>query len=148
MRAAINTPTRSQDIATVSSIPLTRIPRQSATAFGSFGQGRAIPAAAEGLDEGHCAHHAAAENIHRSDFVGESRTLSGCHLQVAGDTALVTRDGEFKIFLSGRDGFVLNLSFMLENPQCSYVVLYLLKAGQHGLAIIGDSLIVSSGGLV
>jgi len=30
-------------------------------------------------------YHAAAENIHRSDFVGESGTLSGCYFEVAGD---------------------------------------------------------------
>jgi hypothetical protein len=78
---------------------------------------------------GRASLHAAAENINRSDFVGESRALSGGHFEVAGDAALVTRDGEFQILLSCRDGFVLNLSFVLEDPQCRYVVLNLLKAG-------------------
>src|SRR6266852_1932483 len=62
--------------------------------------------------------------------------------------ALVARDGEFQIFLSCRDGFILNLSFVFEDPQCSYVVLDLLEARKHGLAIVSDGLIVRGDGLV
>ena len=74
--------------------------------------------------------------------------MGGCHFEVTRDAAPVTRDGEFQIFPSCDDGFVLNLSFVLENPQCRNVVLNLLKPGQYGLAIIGDCLIVSGDGLV
>src|SRR5882672_5633976 len=125
-----------------------RIAGQFAAAFRAFGQDGAIPPAAESLNQRHCVHHSAAENIYRSDFGRERRTLSGGHLEVAGDAALVTRDSELQVFLGCSDGSFLRLSFVLEDPQCRYVVLNLLKTRQHGLAIIGDSLIVSSDGLV
>jgi len=128
--------------------PLSRSARQLAATFGTLGQGGAIPSTTQGLDKLHSVHHAAAKNIYRSDFVGESCTLSGCYFEVAGDAALVARDGEFQIFLSCDDGSVLNLSFVLEDPQCGYVVLDLLEARQHSLAIIGDGLIVRGDGLV
>jgi len=89
-----------------------------------------------------------AENIHRGDFVRECRALSGGHFQITGDAALVACDGEFQVFLGRDDGFVLNLSLVLENPHCRYVVFDLLEAGQDGLAIDGDALIVESDGLV
>jgi hypothetical protein len=37
---------------------------------------------------------------------------------------------------------------VLKDTQCRFVVFDLLKTDQHGLAIIGDRLIVSGGGLV
>src|SRR5207244_8388066 len=89
----------------------------------------AIPAPAESLDEAHGAHHAAAKNIHCRYFVGKSGALSGRHFEIASDAASVARDGEFQVFLGGIDSFLLNLSFVLEDPQCRYVVLNLLKTG-------------------
>ena len=112
------------------------------------GKRGAIPPATKGLDERDGIHHAAAENIYGGDFVGQRGALSGRHFKIAGDTAFVTRDGEFQIFLSCLHGVVLNLSFLLEDPQCCHVVLDLLEAGQHGLPIVGDRLIVSSDRLV
>ena len=53
-----------------------------------------------------------------------------------------------KYFWSRRDGFVLDLSFVLEDAQGRYVVFDLLKTRQHSLAIVGDGLIVRSDGLV
>jgi hypothetical protein len=103
---------------------------QLAAAFGSVWQGGSVPPATKGLDEGDGIYHAAAENIDRSDFVGESGALSSSHFQVAGDAALVTGDGEVQILLSRCDGFVLNLSFVLEDAQCRYIVFDLLEAGQ------------------
>src|SRR6267154_6013262 len=128
--------------------PLPGSANQLAATFGTLGQVGAIPVTTKSLNERDGVYHAAAENIYRSEFVGESRTLSGCYLEVAGDAALVAHDGEFQIFLSCRDGFVLNLSFVFEDPQCSHVVLDLLEARKHGLAIVSDGLIVRSDGLV
>src|SRR5882724_7367748 len=96
---------------------LPRIARQFAAAFRARRQGGAIPAAAESLNQRHCVYHAAAENIYRSDFGRERRTLSGCHLEVAGDAALVTRDGKLQVFLGCTDGSFLRLSLVLEDPQ-------------------------------
>src|SRR6266436_2699253 len=105
-------------------------------------------AAAERLYQRHCVHHAAAENIYRSNFGSESRTLSSCHLKVAGDATRITSVGECEVFFGCVDGRVLYLSFVLQNPKRRDVVLHLLKTGQHSLAIISDGLIVRSDGLV
>jgi len=40
-----------------------------AAAFGALGQFGVVPAATEGLDQADCVDQAAAENIHRGDFV-------------------------------------------------------------------------------
>src|ERR1700682_754162 len=124
------------------------IARQFAAAFRACGKGGAIPAATESLNECDCVHHAAAENIYGSEFVGEGSTLSGGHFQITRDAALVTCPGQFQVFLGCDDGFVLNLGFVLEDSQRGYVVFDLLEAGQDGLAIVGDALIVESDGLV
>src|SRR4029077_9125898 len=103
---------------------------------------------AQGLDKEYSVHHAAAENVDGSNFVRESRALCGCYFKVAGNATFVTGVREFQIFLGSSHSFVLNLSFVFENPQSGYIVLNLLKAGEHGLAIIGDGLIIVSDGLV
>src|SRR5258708_1657249 len=121
---------------------------QFAAAFRGFGQCGAIPTATEGLDERDCVDHAAAENIYRSEFVSESRALSGCHFQITGDAAFISCPREFQILLGRGDCLILNLSFALENPQCCYVVFDLLEAGQDGLTIVSDCLVEKSDGLV
>ena len=123
---------------------LPRTAGQLAAAFRACRQRGAIPAAAKRLDQRDCVHHAAAENIYRSDFGSESRILSGCDLEVAGDAAVVTRNSEIQISPGRGDSFFLRLGFVLEDPQCRNAVLDLLKTGQHGLAIISDFLIVDS----
>jgi len=85
------------------------IARQLAAAFGAFGQGRAIPAAAQGLHKRHCVHHSSAENSYRSKLVRKGRTLRRGHFQVAGDATLVPRDGKFEIFLCCGDGSFLQI---------------------------------------
>src|SRR4029077_17734103 len=79
---------------------------------------------------------------------GECRAFSGSHFKVAGDSTGVASIGKFQIFLSRDNCFVLNLGFVLKDAKGRHVVLDLLKAGQHGLAIVGDGLIVGSDGLV
>src|SRR5690242_798680 len=121
---------------------------QFAAAFWALRYFGAIPATAKSLNQCHGVYHAPAENVYGGDFVRERGGLSGCHLQIASYAPLVARVGKRQIFLRCDAGLVLNLSFVLENAQGCYVVFNLLKAGQHGLAIVGDRLIVSSDGLV
>src|ERR1700682_3088637 len=80
------------------------IARQFAAAFRACGKGGAIPAATESLNECDCVHHAAAENIYGSEFVGESSTLSGGHFQITRDAALVTCPGQVQVLLGCDDG--------------------------------------------
>src|ERR1700747_1336489 len=73
--------------------------RQLAAAFGAFGQGGAVPAAAQGLHKRHCVHHSSAEDSYSSKLVRKGRALRRGYFQVTGDAALVPRDGKFEIFL-------------------------------------------------
>src|SRR5258708_30410074 len=122
--------------------------RQFAAPFRALGQTGATPAAAKVLDEGHCVHHAAAQNIDRRYFVRQSGALSCSHFKVAGDAARITSIGKCEVFFGCVDGSVLYLSFVLQNPKRRDLVLDLLKTGQHSLAIVSDGLIVRSNGLV
>jgi hypothetical protein len=47
---------------------------------------------------------------------------------VTGDATLVMRNGQFQVFLSCCDGFVLNLRFVFKDPQCGDIVLGELHA--------------------
>ena len=102
---------------------------QLAAAFGTLRQGGTVPAAAEGLDEPDRAHHASAKNIDGADFVGECGALSGSHFEITRDAASVAGDGEVQVLLGGIDCILLNLSFVLEDPQCRNVVFHLLETG-------------------
>src|SRR6266403_5677480 len=84
--------------------------RQFAATFRTFWQPRAIPAAAECLDEQYRVHHTAAEKIDRGDLIGKRGGLSRGHFEVAGDAALVTRDGQIQISLGCHDCRILCLS--------------------------------------
>ena len=139
---------RSQSDNLMNAGELLRACRQFAAAFRARRQLGAIPAATESLHERYGVHHAAAENIYRGDFVGESGALRGGHFKIASDAAFVARDGQLEVFLGCGDRRVLYLSFVLQNPQRSDVVLDLLETGQHSLSIVRDSLIVRSDGLV
>src|SRR5205807_2033826 len=99
---------------------------QSAAAFRAFGQGGAIPAAAECLDKHDRVDHTTAKKIYRSKLVGERGALSSGYFEVAGDTALIAYDGQIQIFPGCLYCFILGLSFVLENPQCRYVIFDLL----------------------
>ena len=122
--------------------------RQFAAAFRACRQGGAIPSSTESLDERDRVYHAPAKDINGSDFVRESGGLSGCHFEVACDAARVACVREFEILLGGDDCFVLNLRFVLEDSQGSYVVFDLLETSQHDFAIVGDGLIVRSDGFI
>ena len=74
------------------------------------------------MDECHGVDYTAAEDIHGGKFVGEIGSLSGGNLEIAGYATLVARNREFQVLLSRGDGFVLNLSLVLEDAQGCQVV--------------------------
>src|ERR1700682_1375536 len=116
--------------------------------LGMLRQAGAIPPTAQSLDKQHSVHHTTAENINRSDLIGESCALSRDHFQIASHSALVTCRSKFQVFLSCNHSLILSLSFFLQYSQCGYIVFYLLKTSKYGLAIRSHRLIVGSDSLV
>src|SRR5260370_13121387 len=111
-------------------------------------QAGAVPTSPECLDQLDGGDHSPAENVYRSDFVREGRTLRDGDFQVTGNAALVSLLRKLQGFLGGKDGFVLSSRFVFQNAQCSQIVFHLLETGKHGSPIPGHLLVVHGNGLI
>ncbi len=92
--------------------------------------------------------HLAAHDVDVVALVGEGGGLGGHNLKVGVDAAYVAVVEDLLCRLRGLGGLVLDLGLLLEDAQGGEVVFYLLEGVEGGLAVVGDGLVVSGGGLL
>lgn len=68
--------------------------------------------------------------------------MRGDDLEISVDTSFVAVGKELKRVLRGVDGFLLLLSFAVENAKGSQIVFDFLERGKGGLAVGGDGAVV------
>ncbi len=111
----------------------------------SAGQGRRIPAAAQGFHQIDGRDHAPLQNRDRRLLVVQRDGLRRNDVEIGIGSGLVAGDFESQRLLGGYYGFLLLLGLFGQIAQGRQIVLDLLKSGKNGLPISGDRGIV--GGL-
>src|SRR3989441_13096784 len=103
---------------------------------------RGVPAAAQRLPQGRGRDEPPAENADRGALVAELGGLHRHHVDVAHDARLVLVGRQRHGLARCAHGLVLHFRFLFEDAQRGEVVLDLLEAGEHGLAVLRDGRIV------
>src|SRR5665213_2051520 len=123
-----------------------RVRERHGTKLVRAGESGCIPAAAQSFDQIHGGGHAPLQNGHRGFFVAERDGLGGDDVEIRIRSRLIAVELERKRLLGGRDGLLLLLRFLGEVVESREVVLHLLKRGENGLPVCGDSGIVGGFG--
>src|SRR6059036_3327261 len=103
---------------------------------------RGVPPAAQRLHQGRGRDEPPAENADRGALVAELGGLHRHHVDVAHDARLVLVGRQRHGLARCAHGLVLHFRFLFEDAQRGEVVLDLLEAGEHGLAVLRDGRIV------
>src|SRR6266705_2630551 len=103
---------------------------------------RGVPAAAQRLHQGRGRDEAPAENADCGALVVELGGLHRHHVDVAHGARLVLVGRQHHRFARCAHGLVLHFRLLFEDAQRGEVVLDLLEAGEHGLAVLRDGRIV------
>ena len=101
-----------------------------------------VPSAAQGFYQIYGADHLLAEQLRFQPLAGEQRGLRSDDVEVSGHSADVTIVGDGQSAARIIDRRTLRGQRLRERAQIADAVLDLLECGEHGLAVIGDGLVI------
>src|ERR1700741_3893694 len=106
-------------------------------------QAGSVPAPAKGLHEEHGGDQALALNDGRFLFVGQQDLLCADHVQIADESADITRCGDVQFAARRVNRVSLRLARGVEHLQTGDVVLDLAKSVEYGSAVVRDRRVVT-----